>query len=257
MKCSFCNEEAVVSYGFARPLCKKHFIREISSRIRKNLRKELLIKNNKKTQFLIVNDNTVDSLTLSCILEPILKQARRNYDFVYLENRYDFKALKAIQKRTRGKAIVLLPWTCNDTTSIFMNNLFNGMKPCKGVKEKTVSKRVIKPLESILDSESFLFAKFSVEAMKKSENHTKNNSGNTQQRKLFNDIKQIQTRIQTKKLSVKEFFDDKSIRELSDILIKKYNKPLKEVRYFLNAIEEKHPGTNFAILNTIRKICGR
>jgi len=221
MKCSLCNKKALVEYGFSIPVCKEHFLKVLSSRVKKNLRKNMAFET--KGIFLFLDDSTHDSETLLKIILPIVKIENRAYEIKRIRSRYEFKIKKEYKKPLK----ILLPWTANDSAAIFIKKIIEGKNP--NIKINNSNFKIIKPLECMLDSESFLFYVFS-------------NKDSCEYKKILKILKK------------KNILGNNELKEIVDDLVLKEKKPNKEIRFFLNNVEKFHPGTIFSIVSYIRKM---
>ncbi|MGC8929614.1 MAG: hypothetical protein ACP5OZ_03745 [Candidatus Woesearchaeota archaeon] len=222
MKCSICNKKAEIQYGFSRPLCREHFLRVLSSRVKKNLRKKKIFEG--RERFVFLDDSSHDFETLLQIVLPIAKAENRNYEIKRINSRYKFK----IPNDYKKSAKIFIPWTANDTATMFIKSIVEGKKPC--IKGYIPKAGLIKPLECLLDSESFLFCILSKEHSKDEKNALKG----------F--------------LKEKNVLRDSQLKEIGDLVITKRDSPDKEIRFFLNRVEEFHPGTIFSVASYIRKL---
>jgi hypothetical protein len=178
-------------------------------------------------RFVFLDDSSPDFKTLSQIVLPIVKAEKREYAIKKIKSRYKFKMPEDYKKSAK----IFIPWTANDTATLFIKSITEGKNPFN--KALMAKDDLIKPLECLLDSESFLFCVLS-EQYKEEDKEEEN---------FFKEfIKEDNV------LKVNE------LKEIGNLLIVKRKKPDEVIRFFLNRVEDFHPGTIFSITNYMKRL---
>ncbi|GEM_PF-1362940 len=170
--CEVCRKEkSAVKFRYSPAMCPECFSRVFEKRIKKQLRKEKIVKNlnlsaKKKAsnRILLIDNESLKSKVDLFVIKKIIrnpkiaiieKKSKVAYESIF-ENR---ELLKFIAKNKIN--VIIIPWSCEDEIKYFLMETFAGKRPeYLGFSIKKCNSIFVKLLRNEIEKEIELYAKF-------------------------------------------------------------------------------------------------